>query len=90
MKTIKLADIDLEIISATAVGINSRLNPQNQLIRHQFMEVWIRLCLQKYVKNKYAGPDIEIRAGMEMMFNKFLYPTFKNYDTHAWRKKYLW
>ena len=46
MKTIKLADIDLEIISTNAMSqIVSRMNPANQIIRHQFMEVWIRLCL---------------------------------------------
>ena len=90
MKTIKLADIDLEIISTNAGGRPDRLNPQNQLIRHQFMEVWIRLCLQKYVKSQYAGPGLSMAASMEMMFNDFLYPVFKNYDSHAWRKNNLW
>ena len=31
-----------------------------------------------------------MRAAMELMFNEFLYPIFKTYDSHAWRKKYLW
>ena len=25
-----------------------------------------------------------------MMFDEFLYPAFKEYDSHIWRKKYLW
>ena len=54
------------------------------------MEVWIRLCLQKYVKNKYAGNDVGMRAAMELMFNDFMYPVFKRFDSHAWRKKNLW
>ena len=54
------------------------------------MEVWIRLCFQKYVKNLYAGPNINIQTGMSMLFQEFLQPAFKNYDAHEWRKKYLW
>jgi len=35
MKTLKSSDVDLEIIATNAApGGNSRLNPQNQIIRH--------------------------------------------------------
>ena len=54
------------------------------------MEVWIRLCLQKYVKNSYAGPGIGMRAAMEMMFKEFCFPVFKRFDAHEWRKTKLW
>ena len=90
MRTIKLSDVDLECISTNAGGRPEKMNPANQIIRHQFMEVWIRLCFQKYVKNQYAGPDINIQTGMSMLFQEFLQPTFKAYDSHEWRKKYLW
>ena len=45
MKTLKLADVDLEVIAANAVGRPSRLNPSNYIIRHNFLEIFVRLCL---------------------------------------------
>ena len=42
------------------------------------------------MKNQYGGAGISIRAGMEMMFKEFMFPVFKHYDCHEWRKKKLW
>ena len=91
MRTCKASDVDLEIIAANAApGVNSRLNPQNQIIRHQFLEVFIRLCYQKMVKNQYAGKDMTMTTGFQIMFDEFIQPHFKKYDAHIWRKEKLW
>ena len=90
MKNIKLADIDLAVVATNAGNRPERLNPANQIIRHQFMEVWIRLCYERYVKNQADGKDMTTRIGMELMFDKYLYPIFKNYDSHTWRRRHLW
>ena len=66
------------------------MTPTNQLIRHSFLEVWIRLCLRKYVKNEFCGPNLSIVDGMTRMFDEFLEPTFKQYETQSWRKLHLW
>ena len=45
MRTLKLSDVDLEVIATNAGGRPSRLNPSNYIIRHNFLEIFIRLCL---------------------------------------------
>ena len=52
--------------------------------------MWIRLCLRKYVKNQYSGPNVGIAAAMPLMFDEFLEPAFKQFETQSWRKDRLW
>ena len=49
-KALKVADLDLERIKANANEKNGKFNPKNNLVRHNFLEVFIRLCDQKYLK----------------------------------------
>lgn len=52
-KTLKLSDVDLEFITTKASsGIRSRTNPERQLIRFQFLEIFIRLGLVKFFKSR--------------------------------------
>ena len=48
-KTLKLSDLDLEFVSAKA-GKKTGNNPERQLIRYNFMEIFVRLALTKYLK----------------------------------------
>lgn len=50
-KYLKLTDLDLERIKSNANEQNSKFNPKNNLVRHNFLEVFIRLCDQKYLRN---------------------------------------
>ena len=50
----------------------------------------MRLCLRKYVKNQYSGPNVKITTGMALMFDEFLEPAFKQFETQTWRKERLW
>ena len=43
-RTLKVADLDLERIKTNANEKNSKFNPKNNLVRHNFIEVFMRLC----------------------------------------------
>lgn len=43
-KYLKLTDLDLERIKTNANEKNSKFNPKNNLVRHNFLEVFARLC----------------------------------------------
>lgn len=53
-KSLKLSDVGLEFITTKAASshIRTRLNPERQLIRYQFMEILVRLAIAKYIKTK--------------------------------------
>jgi hypothetical protein len=52
-KTIKLSDVDLEIIACNGgKRIANWLSPDKGLVRFQFMEVLVRLCIDKFFKTK--------------------------------------
>ena len=52
---LKISDVDLERIKANANERNTKYNPKNNLVRHNFMEVFVRLADTKYLKNQAAG-----------------------------------
>lgn len=53
-KSLKLSDVGLDFITIKATGshLRTRQNPERQLIRFQFMEIWVRLAMSKYIKSK--------------------------------------
>jgi hypothetical protein len=53
-QTLKQCDIDIEFIAEKASGhsIAWPTNPERQLIRYQFMEIFVRLAIAKYFKSK--------------------------------------
>lgn len=51
-KKLKLADIDFEFIVTKAGKKKIALNPERWLIRYQFMEIFVRLAIHKYFKQK--------------------------------------
>jgi hypothetical protein len=50
--TLKHSDVDLEFIATKASGsaIGWPTNPERQLIRYQFLEIFVRLALAKFFK----------------------------------------
>lgn len=52
--TLKQSDVDLEFIATKASGMNIKwdTNPERQLIRYQFLEIFVRLAISKYYKSK--------------------------------------
>lgn len=57
-KNINLADLDLEFISTNANGKSSKRNPERMLVRHNWMEIFVRLAVTRFVKKEKiaAGP----------------------------------
>lgn len=51
-KNMKLADLDLEFISTNAGGTKSKMNPERMLVRHNWMEIFVRLAITRFVKNE--------------------------------------
>ena len=56
MKYLNLSDLDLERIKTISNETNSKFNPKNQLVRHNFLEVFIRLCDTKYILRGAGKP----------------------------------
>ena len=82
-KTLKLSDLDLERIQTNANEQNSKFNPKNNMVRHNFLEVFLRLCDTKYMKNKAGGDEVNtITKAFKCMFDNELFATFKQYDSH--------
>ena len=88
---LKLSDLDLERIQTNANETNSKFNPKNNMVRHNFLEVFLRLCDTKYIKNKAGGDEVNtITKAFKYMFDNELFPNFKQYDSHAKRKQMIW
>jgi len=86
-KNLKLSDLDLEFISANAGGKASKRNPERALVRHNFMEIFVRLAITRYVKTGLASGPTE---AMQMLLDEFCLPYFEKFNCHAWRKRNLW
>ena len=90
-KFLKVTDLDLERIKTNANETNGKFNPKNNLVRHNFLEVFIRLCETKYLKNQAGGPEVNTMSeAFKMMFELEMLPYFSQFDCHDWRKKVLW
>ena len=84
--TLKLADCDLEFL-ATNTGSRSKLNPVNFLVRHNFMEVFVRMAQTKYTKTKQTKTYGDaLRKFLKEYLSKFV----EEFDCHKWRKEKLW
>lgn len=90
-KTLKLSDLDLEFIATKAQNIQSKQNPERALVRHNWLEIFIRLCQTKYIKRGAGGPSVKNWPDcFSMMLRDNVLPYFKKYDSHAWRKSICW
>jgi hypothetical protein len=49
-KNFKLADLDFEFIATNSGGKSSKRNPERMLVRHNWMEIFCRLAVTKYLK----------------------------------------
>ena len=84
----KLSDIDFQFKATnyTEVRSNPR-NPTNALIRHQFMEIFVRLAVDKYVK---TGLEKRPSVAVERLINEHLEGLFERFDANRWRwSRYL-
>ena len=77
-KTLKIADLDLEFIATKASGLQHKRNPERALIRHNWLEIFVRLCQTKYVKRGAGGPNIKSWHNcLTLMLEENVLPYFK-------------
>eukprot|EP00347_Sterkiella_histriomuscorum_P005610 403355936 len=87
-KTLKLSDLDLEFVATKSGPKKSNpRNPERQLIRYQFMEVFVRLAGTKFIK---SGICTSFYDAVVKIFNDFLDGQFKKFDSDIFRKQKLW
>lgn len=85
--TLKLSDLDLEFVATNAGTNKGKFNPDRQITRHEFMEIFVRIAITKYFKNKLVE---SIPAAVEKIFVDNLQPFFSKFDCHKWRREKLW
>jgi hypothetical protein len=92
--SIKLSDVDLAFIStnaATARVYQFRAeecnNPERQLIRFQFLEILVRLAIERYAKKP---PNMKYSEAVKTFFNYHMQPLFEKYSSHPWRVENYW
>lgn len=62
-------------------------NPERQLIRHQFLEILVRLSVTKYVK---TGTCKSISEAVDKLFREHLDKFFAEFDSNLFRETKLW
>ena len=86
-KNFQLADLDLEFISTNAGGKSSKRNPERMLVRHNWMEIFVRLSITRFQKKeKSASGPLE---AMQIMFSQYLDQYFTRFKASTWRKTVL-
>jgi NLR family CARD domain-containing protein 3 len=78
-RTLKLSDVDLIFVSTLASGATykSRMNPDRQLIRFQFLEILVRLAIEKYFKSSLCKT---FDQAVTKFFEDHALPYFKQFS----------
>jgi NLR family CARD domain-containing protein 3 len=85
-RNLKLADTDLLFITTNTVMNKQAFNPDRALVRYQFLEIIVRLAMDKYHKTKISPTPGEALANLMVDLRKVLNVVAVN----DWRTKYLW
>lgn len=81
-----LADLDFNLKGALFNEVkNNPRNPANSLVRYQFMEIIVRLALDKYLRKKVVQTPTE---AVERLVNVDMWPILFKYDSNRWRWDY--
>mmetsp|Transcript_17127 Transcript_17127/g.16800 ORF Transcript_17127/g.16800 Transcript_17127/m.16800 type:complete len:204 (+) Transcript_17127:389-1000(+) len=83
----KLSDLDLEFVATNAGLGRAKFNPDRQLVRHEFIEIFVRIAITKYYKNKLVET---IPEAISKLYEENLKDMFSRFDCHKWRKERLW
>lgn len=87
-KNMKSSDIELSLIAANGgKKENGPLTPDKAIVRNQFIEVLVRLSIDKYLKTQIVESPSE---AVFLAFDKHFLPWFNTFDSHVWRKERLW
>jgi hypothetical protein len=88
-KLLKLADIGLEFITTKASSnhIKGKTNPDRQLIRFQFLEIFVRLGLSKFYKTKVCAT---MDDAIIKMMEEHVMPYLVKFDSNLFRLNKLY
>ena len=72
-KNFNLSDLDLEFISTNANGKTSKRNPERMLVRHNWMEIFVRISVTRFVKKEKiaAGPYEAMKIMVDQYLNQY-------------------
>lgn len=79
-----LTAIDLEFITTISGIKGGKLNPNRDLIRYQFLEIWVRLAIHKYFKTNIWKTRLE---AITKFFNEDLGNYLKKFKSYEWREQ---
>lgn len=78
-----LADLDFNLKGALFNEVkNNPRNPANSLVRYQFLEIIVRLALDKYLRKKVVTTHSE---AVDKLLNEDMWPILCKYDCNKWR-----
>lgn len=88
-KTLKITDLDIAYIQVKAADAKkqNKLVPADQLVRHNFLEIMIRIADQKFIK---SGLCHSYQEALEELISKYLKPVFMQTDSGIWRTNVLY
>lgn len=83
-----ISAIDLEFITTMSGNKSGKLNPTRDLIRFQFLEIFVRLAIHKYHKSKLCKTKFE---SIFKFFDSDLKEFLSKFRSYEWREnKYFW
>ena len=85
--TLKLSDLDLEFVATNAGGVKSKFDPDRALCRYEFMEIFVRIAITKFFKNKIVET---IPEAVQKIFEEHMKTFFSQFNCHKWRRENLW
>ena len=83
----KLSDLDLEFVATNSGVVKTKFNPDRQIVRHEFIEIFVRISITKYFKTKIVE---SIPEAVIKLYEETLDPLFSQFDCHRWRREKLW
>ncbi|CAD8110051.1 unnamed protein product [Paramecium primaurelia] len=85
-KTFKLSDLDIKFIATCAASFENKRNykkPERALLRYQFMELLVRISIDKYLEKKLSN---NIYESVQMLLDQCR-PIMQKYDVQKWRNE---
>ena len=61
-----------------------RFNPGNSLVRYEFLEMLVRIAMDRYIRNKIVNSYAQ---AMKKLIDEHLMPVMKEYKTEIWRNQ---
>ena len=77
--------IDLEFITTVSGVRGGKLNPTRNLVRYQFLEIFVRLAIHKYFKNNICKTKYE---AIYKFFTKDIGNYLSNFKSYEWREQH--